>query len=76
MQLFGTNQVQLFKFFSGFKKIQSVLPQKKGIEVSSSLKDEILARTIKIDSLEKPTIKLLENMKNLCKKIICLKYSV
>ena len=42
------------------------LPQKEGIEVSNSLKDGIQVKTIKIDSLEKLTRRLLEDMKNLC----------
>ena len=38
------------------------LPQKEGIEVSNSLKDGIQVRTIKIDSLEKPGRRLIEEM--------------
>jgi len=38
------------------------LSQKEGVEVSSSLKDGIQVRTIKIDSLEKPTRRLFEDM--------------
>jgi len=37
-------------------------PQKEGFDVLSSLKDGIQVRIIKIDSLEKPTRKLLEDM--------------
>ena len=66
----------MFKQFQGSRGFKVFLPQKEGIEVSSSLKDEIQASKIKIDSLEKPTRTLLENMKNLYKKIVCLKYSV
>ena len=76
MKLFSTNHGQVFMYFSRFKKIQSVSSSKEGIEVSSSLKDGIQVRTIKIHSLENPTRRLLENMKNQCRKIVCLKYRV
>jgi len=55
MKLFGTNQVQAFHYFSGFKSTQKKFLQKEGFEVSSLFKDGIQARTIKIDVLKKPT---------------------
>ena len=47
MKLFSTNHVQLFKHFSGVRRFKELLPQKKGIEVSRSLKNGIQDRTIK-----------------------------
>ena len=63
MLLFNSNQVQIFKYsFQGSRRLKVFFPQKEGIEVSISFKEEIQVRTIKIHSLKKPTRRLLEDM--------------
>ena len=46
IELLGTNQVQVFKFSGVQRRFSFILPQKEGVEVSSSL-DVIQTQTIK-----------------------------